>query len=162
VSGSVRWKYDLLDPADLFNTGISIAAAPGAEVAQHPPHDRYVDGIDHASFLIADNGMSNRRSRIHTLNEQLSAVRIDEFKLTGVVELEKVILPRGFHADISGAIVTETAGVTMVNLYTDAQGDVNVGACLIPATVALGWDYTRYLEVRKQFPPRIKVGFGGN
>ena len=42
---------------------------PGAEVAKYLPQDRYVDGIDQASFLIADNGLSNRRSRIYTLNE---------------------------------------------------------------------------------------------
>jgi arylsulfatase A-like enzyme len=157
-----RKSDGLFDLADLFNTSISIAGAPGAEVAKLLPQDRYVDGIDQASFLLADNGLSNRRSRIYTLNEHLSAVRIDEFKLIGVVELEKALFPRGFQAGFSGAIVTETGGVTMVNLYTDPQEDVNAGIRHIPATVVLGAEFTRYLEVLKQFPPRVKVGFGGN
>ena len=51
----------------------------------------------------------------------------------------------------------------MVNLYTDPQEDVNIGIRHIPAAVVLGAEYTRYLEVLKKFPTRIKVGFtGGN
>ena len=103
--------------------------------------DRYVDGIDQTSFLVADDGLSNRRSRIFTLNELFSAVRIDEFKLIGALELEKALFPRGFHGGFSGAIVTSTEGVTMVNLYTDPQEDVNVGIRHIPAGVVLGAEY---------------------
>jgi arylsulfatase A-like enzyme len=158
---SPRKSDGLFDLADLFNTCISVAGAPGAEVAKFVPKERYIDGIDQASFLIADNGLSNRRSRIYTLNAHFSAVRIDEFKLIGTVELEKAIFPRGYQAGFSGAIVTETGGATMVNLYTDPQEDVNVGARHIPATVVLGAEYTRYLEVLKRFPPQFKIGFGG-
>ena len=77
----------LFDLADLFNTCTSLAGAPGAAVAKFLPKDRYVDGIDQASFLVADNGQSNRRSRIYTLNQFFSGVRIDEFKaiITGGV-----------------------------------------------------------------------------
>ena len=158
------WKSDgLFDLADLFNTCISVAGAPGAEAAKFVPKDRYIDGIDQASFLIADKGLSNRRSRIYTLNAHFSAVRIDEFKLIGSVELEQAIFPRGYQAGFSGAIVTETGGATMVNLYTDPQEDVNIGIRHIPAAVVLGAEYTRYLEVFKKFPAQIKVGFtGGN
>ena len=79
-----------------------------------------------------------------------------------MVELEKALFPRGFQAGFSGAIVTETGGVTMVNLYTDPQEDVNAGIRHIPATVVLGAEFGRYQEVLKQFPPRVKVGFGAN
>lgn len=156
---SQRKSDGLLDLADLFNTCISIAGAPGAEVTKYLPKDRYVDGIDQTSFLIADNGLSNRRSRIYTLNQHFSAVRIDEFKLIGVLELEKAIFPRGYQGGFSGAIVAETGGPTMVNLYTDPQEDVTVGIRHIPATVVLGAEYNRYSEVLKRFPPRVKVGF---
>ena len=152
----------LFDLADLFNTCVSIAGAPGAEVAKYLPADRYVDGIDQTSFLLADDGLSNRRSRIYTLNAHFSAVRIDEFKLEAAVELEKAIFPRGYQAGFSGAIITETGGPTMVNLYTDPQEDVSIGIRHVPATVVLGGEYSRYLDVLKRFPPHITVGFGGN
>ncbi|MCU0871593.1 MAG: sulfatase-like hydrolase/transferase [Pirellulaceae bacterium] len=155
-----RRSDGLFDLADLFNTCISIAGAPGAEVAEFVPADRYIDGIDQASFLIADGGLSNRRSRIYTLNAHLAGVRIDEFKLSSVIQLEQAIFPRGYSAGFSGAIVPETGGVTMVNLYTDPQEDVNLGIRHIPATVVLGAEHDRYAEVLKRFPARVKVGFG--
>jgi hypothetical protein len=82
--------------------------------------------------------------------------------ISGVVELEKALLHRGFQKGFSGAVVTETGGVTMVNLYTDPQEDANVAIRHLPATVVPGGEYTRYLEVLYKFPTRIKVGFGGN
>lgn len=157
---SPRKSDGLFDLADLFNTCISVAGSPGAEVAKYVPEDRYVDGIDQASFLLTDNGLSNRRSRIYTLNEYFSGVRIDEFKLMGTVELEKALFPRGYQAGFSGAIVTQTGGATMVNLYSDPQEDVNMGIRHIPATVVLGEEMNRYAKVLKRFPPRIRIGFG--
>jgi len=157
---SPRKSDGLFDLADLFNTCISIAGAPSAEVTKYLPKDRYVDGIDQTSFLLAENGLSNRRSRIYTLNAHLAGIRIDEFKGLGVLELEKAIFPRGFQAGFSGAIVTETGGVTMVNLYTDPKEDVNAGIRHIPVTVAIGAEFNRYVDVLKRFPPRVKVGFG--
>jgi arylsulfatase len=150
----------LFDLADLFNTCLSLGGARGAEVTKFIPKERYVDGIDQASFWLADHGQSNRRSRIYTLNQYFSAVRIDEFKLQIAVELEKAIFPRGFQAGFSGAVVTQTGGVMVVNLYTDPKEDVNSGIRHIPMTVPLGAEATRYLEVLKKYPPKIKVGFG--
>lgn len=152
----------LFDLADLFNTCTSLAGAPGAAVTKFLPKDRYVDGIDQASFWLADNGQSNRRSRIYTLNQFFSGVRIDEFKALITVELEKAIFPRGFQAGFSGAVVTQTGGVLMVNLYTDPQEDVNSGIRHIPMMVPLGAEATRYQEVLKKYPPKFKVVFGGN
>jgi arylsulfatase A-like enzyme len=156
---SPRKSDGLFDLADLFNTCVSVAGAPGAEIARFLPKDRYVDGIDQASFLLADKGLSNRRSRFYTLNQHLSGVRIDEFKLIAAAELEKALFPRGFQGGFSGSVVTETGGVTVVNLYTDPGEDVNVGIRHIPAAVVLGMELTRYCEVLKKFPAKTKVGF---
>jgi arylsulfatase A-like enzyme len=158
---SPRKSDGLFDLADLFNTCLSVAGVPGRELAKYVPKDRYLDGIDQASFLIADNGLSSRRSRFYTLNQHLAGVRIDEFKLITTLELEKAIFPRGFQAGFSGVISAETGGVTVVNLYTNPQEDVNIGIRHIPATVVLGAEYNRYNEVLKLFPSRVKVGFGG-
>ncbi|RJR46422.1 MAG: arylsulfatase [Deltaproteobacteria bacterium] len=152
----------LFDLADLFNTCISLAGSSGAGVTNFLPKNRYVDGIDQASFLVADNGQSNRRSRIYTLNQFFSAVRLDEFKGLMAVELEKAIFPRGFQAGFSGGVLTQTGGVLMVNLYTDPQEDVNSGIRHIPMMVPLGAEAARYQEVLKKYPPQVKVGFGSN
>jgi arylsulfatase len=157
-----RRSDGLFDLADLFNTCISLAGAPGAAVDKFLPKDRYVDGIDQASFLLADQGQSNRRSRIYTLNQFFSGVRIDEFKMILAAELERLIFPRGFQAGFSGAVVNQTGGVLIVNLYTDPQEDVNSGIRHIPMGVVLGQEANRYQEVLKKFPPKVKVGFGAN
>ena len=83
-------------------------------------------------------------------------------RLSLTVELEKAIFPRGFQAGFSGAVVTQTGGVLMVNLYTDPQEDVNSGIRHIPMMVPLGAEASRYQEVLKKYPPNVKVGFGGN
>ena len=67
-----RRSDGLFDLADLFNTTISLAGAPGAQAADYVPKAHYIDGIDQASFLLADQGLSNRRSRIYTMNQHLS------------------------------------------------------------------------------------------
>lgn len=152
----------LFDQADLFNTCLSLAGLPGAEVTKHLPKDHYVDGIDQTSFLLADEGESCRYSRIYTLNQFFSAVRIDEFKLTIVAELEGAIFPRGYSAGFSGAIETQTGGTAMVNLYTDPQEDVNIGVRHLPVTVPLLDEAKRYEEVLKKYPPQEKVGFPSN
>ncbi|MGB2630237.1 MAG: sulfatase-like hydrolase/transferase [Candidatus Omnitrophota bacterium] len=152
----------LFDLADLFNTCISIAGAPGADVTKYLPKDRYVDGIDQASFLLADNGQSNRRSRIYTLNQYFAAVRIDEFKASFTVELEDAIFQRGYPAGFSGSIVTQTGGGILNNLYTNPQEDENVGVRHIPIAVSFGAEGARYEEVLKKYPPQTKIGFPGN
>ncbi len=157
-----RKSDGLFDLADIFNTCLSVAGVSGADVTKYVPKDHYVDGIDQASFLLADNGQSCRRSRIYTLNQYLSAVRIDEFKAIMTLELEDAIFPRGYNAGFSGAIITETGGVTVVNLYTDPQEDVNSGIRHIPITVAFAAEMDRYMGVLKKYPAKQKVGFAGN
>ena len=157
-----RKSDGIFDLADLFNTGISLAGAPGAEVTKFLPKDRYVDGIDQTSFLLADNGQSARRSRIYTLNQFFSGVRIDEFKSIITCELEKAVFPSGYSAGFSGSIVTQTGGTLVVNLYTNPQEDITVGVRHLPLTVPLMDEENRYQEVLKKYPPQEKIGFAGN
>ena len=155
-----RRSDGLFDLADLFNTALSLAGAPGAQAAQYVPKTHYIDGIDQTSFLLADQGQSNRRSRIYTMNQFLSAIRIDEFKMHTVVELEQAIFPRGFTGGFSGAMVTNTGGVTMTNLYTDPKEDVSIGIRHLPIAVIMNAEGKRYKEVLRKYPPITKVGFG--
>ncbi|MFC2149245.1 sulfatase-like hydrolase/transferase [Candidatus Auribacterota bacterium] len=157
-----RKSDGLFDLADLFNTFISLAGVPGAGVTKYLPKDRYVDGIDQTSFLLADKGESCRRSRIYTLNQYFSAVRIDEFKYTITMELEDAIFKKGYPAGFSGAIVTQTGGTAVVNLYTDPQEDVSIGVRHLPITVPLFSEADRYKEVLKKYPAQEKIGFQGN
>jgi len=152
----------LFDLADLFNTCISVAGMNSADLSKRIGTDRYVDGVDQTSFWLANAGQSNRYSRIYTLNQYFSAVRVDEFKAHITLELQEAIFPRGYTGGFSGAIVTNTGGATIVNLYTNPQEDVSVGVRHIPISVIIGAEIDRYVAVLKKFPPQSKIGFQGN
>jgi arylsulfatase len=152
----------LFDLADIFNTTVSLAGKPGAELGKMLPSNRYVDGIDQVPFLLGDNHYSNRKSRIYTLNQYFSAVRVDEFKFSFTMEIEQGIFNRGFTGGFSGSIVTETGGAVMSNLYTNPGEDISVGVRHIPMAVMVGAEAERYGKVLEKFPKQVKVGFAGN
>ena len=149
----------LFDLADLFNTALSIAGVKGGAVSGLLPKSRYTDGIDQLSFLIADDHLSNRKSRLYTMNQFPSGIRVDEFKGSTVVELERAIYPVGFSGGFSGAIIPNTGGVTVSNLYTDPKEERTIGIRHIPMGVLVGAEGRRYNEVLDKYPIHIKVGF---
>lgn len=154
-----RHSDGLFDLTDLFNTAASLAGAPGAEVAKYVPKRKYyIDGIDQLSFLLADDGESNRRSRIYTDLAYFSSVRIDEFKYHIVVELEQNLFKRGYTGGFSGSYAASLGGGTMTNLYTDPQEDVSLGIRHDPAMSVLQSEQARYQSVLKKYPPSTKMG----
>lgn len=157
-----RKSEGLFDQADLFNTLVSIAGAPRAEINQFLKPDRYVDGVDQASFLIADDGQSARRARIYTMNQYLTAARVDEFKYIITAEVEDGLFDRGYTGGFSGPIVTETGGAVMVNLYVNPQEDVSTGVRHIPMTLPVGSALSDYMLELADYPPKFEVGFMSN
>lgn len=156
-----RKSEGLFDYADIFNTCLSVAGIPREKLADYLPKDRYTDGIDQASYLLADNGQSARKSIIYTMNSHVSAVRVDEFKFHFVVQLQNAIFPMGNKGGFSGAIVNETGGVTVTNLYTNPQEDLSVGIRHLPVTIPLGAEATRYNKVLEKYPSNISVVMPG-
>jgi arylsulfatase len=157
-----RRSEGLFDFADFLPTVMSLAGVPGAKVAEHFPKTTYIDGVDQASFLVADRGQSARRSRPYTYNQYLASMRVDEFKYTWTTEIENAIVQRGNWGGFTGATVTDTGGVICFNLYTNPQEDVSVGVRHIPicgvAVDAAGW----YVKELVKYPPQFKVGFLSN
>ena len=152
----------LFDFADIMPTAMSLAGVPGAKLADLFPKTTYIDGVDQASWLVANDGHSARRSRPYTLNQYFSAVRIDEFKYIFTAEIENGLFQKGDIGGFSGPIVTDTGGVIMINLYTDPQEDVNVGIRHIPMITSVGAAMEFYMKDLIKYPPRFKVGFASN
>jgi arylsulfatase A-like enzyme len=90
-----RRSDGLFDFADILPTALSLAGVPGAKLADLYPKTTYIDGVDQASFLVADDGLSARRSRPYTLNQYFAAIRVDEFKYVWTAELENAVVQRG-------------------------------------------------------------------
>jgi len=157
-----RRSDGIFDLADLFNTSISLAGKPVAQVAEFVPKTTYIDGIDQTGLLLADDGESARRSRPYTLLQYLSAMRIDEFKYIFTAEIEGGFFQKGHVGGFSGPIVTDTGGVVLVNLYTNPQEDVGVGIRHIPMTAAVTESVTAYINDLIKYPPQIKQAIAPN
>jgi len=152
----------LFDFADLLPTSLSLAGVPGTKLAGLFPKTTYIDGVDQASWIVADDGHSARRSRPYTYNQYFASIRVDEFKYTWTTEIENGIVQRGNWGGFSGATVTDTGGAVMFNLYTNPQEDASVGIRHIPMTVPVAGTAAWYLQELVKYPPQFKIGFLSN
>jgi arylsulfatase A-like enzyme len=114
-----RKSDGLFDDADILPTMVSLAGVSGAQLADLFPKTTYIDGVDQASFLVADNGLSARRSRPYTLNQYYAALRIDEFKGVMTAEIENGVVQKGDWGGFSGPIFTD---YRLQSLYQSARG----------------------------------------
>lgn len=157
-----RRSDGLFDFADILPTVMSLTGVKGADLATLFDDKTYIDGVDQLSFLVADDGESNRRSRPYTINQYFGALRIDEFKYMFTGEIEDSIVQKGDWGGFSGSLFHDTGGAVMFNLYTNPQEDVNVGIRHIPATVPLMGATGAYMADLMKYPPQFKIGFVGN
>jgi hypothetical protein len=70
-----RVSDGLMSFSDLLPTAMTLAGAP-----ERVPTDRYVDGIDQTSFLLAKDGTSCRKYHYYWLVETFSGLRVGEYK----------------------------------------------------------------------------------
>ena len=157
-----RSSEGLFDLADLFNTGISLAGKPGAQVAEFVPKTTYIDGIDQTGLLLADQGESARRSRPYFLLGYLAALRVDEFKYILTAESENGFFQRGYNGGFSGPIAISNGGAVMVNLYTDPQENAGSGVRHIPMLTEIQATLQQYLKELVKYPPRLQGDFAPN
>jgi arylsulfatase len=152
----------LFDFCDFLPTALSLAGVPGAKLADLVPKTTYIDGLDQASFLVAKDGHSLRRSRPYTLNQYFASMRVDEFKYTFTAEIQNGVVQKGDIGGFSGSIFTDSGGAILFNLYTNPQEDVSIGVRHIPMAVAVigaaGW----YMQELIKYPPQFKIGFLSN
>ncbi len=110
-----RVSDGLFDLADLFNTSLAFA---GAE--DRMPTDRYIDGVDQTSFLLADEGESNRRIVLYYLNEYPAAIRWGEYKAhTYIVEVGNGEYEA--MGSMQNATVQKAGKAIIYNLYMDPK-----------------------------------------
>ena len=159
VPGIVYWKGmvkagrisdGLFDLSDLFNTTASLAGAAG-----RLPKDRYIDGIDQTSFLLSDNGESNRRAVYYWFEKYPSAIRIGEYKfmIAGTEDNPTdVTNPGGF----SGYIKHYYLG-RLVNLYLDPKETHSFSIRKIPMMEQMIPVLKRHLGTLQKYPPKVST-----
>ena len=151
-----RRSDGLFDFADIFNTSLSLAGQPGAAAGKLVAPDAYIDGIDQTSFLLASKGASNRRSIFYFWNDELSAVRVDEFKFMQKVQIADSVTHRGYNGGFAGTLAPTWTGLVF-NLYADPKEQESIAIRHIPISVPLVVELQRYREVLKKYPPRHQI-----
>jgi arylsulfatase len=146
-----RVSDGLFDLMDLFNTSVALAGAEDAI-----PTDRYIDGIDQTSFLLAGDGESRRENVYFWLGSQFTAMRMREYKMH-----TKVVEPAEKFLWIDMATLQDTAlAPWLFNLYIDPKEEYTVGHRLNAWQASLGNEMKAHALTFRKFPPK-DIGLGG-
>lgn len=154
VPGIAYWKGmiapgrasdDLFDLMDLFNTSLHVAG-----IQDKIPTDRYIDGIDQTSFLLADDGRSNRE-KVYIWSEQnLMAMRMYEYKIHVKVVEE--------HAQWLNIDMTTVSDVGLApwlfNLYIDPKEQYPVGHRMNAFLASMAAEMKGHSATFKKYPPK--------
>jgi len=109
-----RQSDGLVNFTDFMPTVLALAGA-----SDSIPTDRFIDGIDQASFLLAGDAISNRKYHYYWLGGTLSAMRVGEYKfvLNAISDDDTDVLnPGGF----TGYLKRYPYG-RLYNLYLDPK-----------------------------------------
>jgi arylsulfatase A-like enzyme len=159
VPGVAYWKgvispgresNELFDLLDLFNTSLRLAGAADKILT-----DRYIDGIDQTSFLIADDGRS-KREKVYIWNEHnLMAMRMYEYKIH-----VKVVQEHSQWLNIDMTTVSDVGlAPWLFNLYVDPKEQYPVGHRMNPWLASLAAEMKGHAATFKKYPPK-NIGLG--
>jgi arylsulfatase len=141
--------------ADLFPTTLTLAGAADAV-----PDDRFVDGIDQTSFLLADTaiegGRSHRKYHYYWLQTMFSALRCGEYKMmvSSISDDDRdVVNPGGF----TGSERRYPYG-RLYNLYLDPKETHSYLIRKLAYIEAFTNGIGRHLGSFARFPPKNQTG----
>ena len=141
---------------DMFNTSLAVA---GVDVAKAVPADRYIDGIDQSSFLLADNGESAREAVYFWNADQFAGARWRYYKMA----ISEIQVGTGSVRDFGGLdnaqVITPLNGF-MYNLYLDPKErkSVLIEKAWVPS-YALGPLLAVHGATMVKYPPKAKVRY---
>lgn len=155
VPGIAYWKGmikpgrssdDVFDLMDLFGTSLQLAGVSTNTL----PDDKYYDFINQTSFLLADEGKSNRESVYFWWGKELMAIRMREYK-----QHIKVIKEQAPHMYIDYSTI-QNVGLApwMFNLYIDPKEKMPVGHRRSAWLATLGAKLKQHGATFKKYPPK--------
>jgi arylsulfatase len=154
VPGIAYWKGvikpgresdELFDLMDLFNTSLALAGA-----SDKIPTDRYIDGIDQTSFLLADDGRS-RREKVYIWTEHdLMAMRMYEYKIH-----MKVVEEQAQWLWTDKSTITQVGlAPWLFNLYIDPKEEYPVGHRQSAWLASMAAELKAHAATFKAYPPK--------
>lgn len=149
-----RESDGLFDLGDLFATALTLAGVP-----DKVPGDRYIDSIDQTSFLLADDGASNRKYQYYWLGPRFSAIRFGEYKFMSVIagDVHTDYVEGGF-----GSSATQLAYGALYNLWLDPKETHNFMIRKLPYITLYERGVARHLATFKAYPPKRIVDMPGD
>jgi arylsulfatase len=141
-----RQSAELFDLTDLFGTTLTLAGISHDQL----PDDRYYDYIDQTSFLLHDQGLSNREIVYYWWGTELMACRMREYKAH-----VKVILEQSTHMYIDKALIQDVAlAPWLYNLYIDPKEEMPVGHRRNAWLATMGQILKEHAATFKKYPPK--------
>jgi arylsulfatase A-like enzyme len=149
-----RVSDGLFDMTDMFNTSLGLA---GLDPAKAIPADRYIDGIDQTSFLLADNGQSAREAVYYYNADMFVGARWRYYKLAA----SEVQVGSGNVRDLGGLDNAQTIIPTnglMYNLYIDPKERKSelIAKAWVPS-YALGPLMAVHGASMRKYPPKVAI-----
>jgi arylsulfatase len=138
-----------------FNDILPTLLALAGESARLP-EDRYIDGVDQSSFLLAQDGLSHRKFHYYWLLQNFSALRCGEYKmvLTSTSDDDADAAgPGGF----TGVLQRHTYP-SLYNLYLDPKEQHNYLTRKLAYVEAFQVGIRRHLASVKRFPGKHVMG----
>lgn len=148
-----RSSDGLFNFSDFFPTALALAG-----IADRVPTDRFIDGVDQTSFLIADDGLSNRKQHYYWLGSTFSAVRIGEYKMMVAStsdDDEDVAHGGGFTG-----ITQRYTYPRLYNLYLDPKETHSYLTRKLAYIEAFNRAIGRHIRTLMAHPPKRVVGLG--
>lgn len=155
VPGIAYWKGvitpgrssdEVFDLMDLFGTTLTVAGVAPTAL----PADRFYDFVDQTSFLLADDGRSNREAVYFWWGSELMACRMHEYKAH-----VKVVLPQVPHMYIDLATIQDVGlAPWFFNLYLDPKEEMTVGHRMSAWLASVAGKLKAHGATFKKYPPK--------
>lgn len=139
--------------SDVFTTALALAGA-----SDSLPDDRFIDGVDQTSFLLAPDGLSNRKYHYYWLGQTLSAVRAGEYKFMVASTSDDdtdVAHPGGF----TGVNQRYSYG-RLFNLYLDPKESRSYLTRKLAYLEAFMGGMSEHLASLRRYPPKRGIRMG--
>jgi arylsulfatase A-like enzyme len=149
-----RVSDGLFDLTDMFNTSLSVA---GIDATQAIPADRYIDGIDQTSFLLADDGESAREAVYYYNMDMFAGVRWRYYKMALTEYQVGAGDVRAFGGLDNVTLLTAENGF-MYNLYLDPRErkSILIEKAWAPS-YALGPLMAVHGATMRKYPPKAPI-----
>ena len=148
-----RVSDGLMSFSDLLPTAMTLAGAP-----ERVPTDRYVDGIDQTSFLLAPDGTSCRKYHYYWLVDTFSGLRVGEYKwlLSSTSDDETDVHGTGGFTGVTQRYTYPR----LFNLYLDPKESKSYLTRKLAYLEVLREGMRDHLATFQAYPPKKVMGLG--